>query len=53
MLLIQTKSRAFLLGALAVALATQPALAQFSDSYNFLKAVDDRDGAEAEKYIIT
>lgn len=51
MLLIRTKSRAFLLGALAVALATQPALAQFSDSYNFLKAVDDRDGAEAEKYI--
>lgn len=25
--------------------------AQFSDSYNFLKAVKDRDGAEATKYI--
>lgn len=51
MLLIRTKSRAFLLGAVAAALATQPVLAQFSDSYNFLKAVEDRDGAEAEKFI--
>lgn len=28
-----------------------PAAAQFSDSYNFLKAVDDRDGEEASKYL--
>ncbi len=27
------------------------ALAQFSDSYSFLKAVKDRDGAEATKYV--
>ncbi|MBK6707176.1 MAG: ankyrin repeat domain-containing protein [Sphingomonadales bacterium] len=51
MLLIRTKSRAFLLGAIAAALISQPVLAQFSDSYNFLKAVDERDGAEAEKYL--
>ena len=51
MLLIRTKSRALLFGALAAALVTQPVLAQFSDSYNFLKAVDERDGAEAEKFL--
>ena len=51
MLLIRTKSRIFLLGLLAGVLAAQPALAQFSDSYNFLKAVEDRDGKEAEKFI--
>ncbi|NCN84297.1 MAG: ankyrin repeat domain-containing protein [Sphingomonadales bacterium] len=28
-----------------------PAAAQFSDSYNFLKAVDDRDGDEASKFL--
>jgi ankyrin repeat protein len=28
-----------------------PAAAQFSDSYNFLKAVDDRDGEEANKFL--
>ncbi|MGB5724007.1 MAG: ankyrin repeat domain-containing protein [Parasphingorhabdus sp.] len=28
-----------------------PAAAQFSDSYNFLKAVKDRDGEEATKYL--
>lgn len=39
--------------ALAAALLAVPAVsrAQFSDSYNFLKAVKDRDGAEATKYI--
>ena len=51
MLLIRTKSRALLFGALAAALVAQPVLAQFSDSYNFLKAVDERDGAEAEKFL--
>lgn len=28
-----------------------PAAAQFSDSYSFLKAVDDRDGEEANKFL--
>ncbi len=28
-----------------------PASAQFSDSYNFLKAVEDRDGEEANKFL--
>lgn len=48
---IRTRSRALLLAALSVAFIAQPVSAQFSDSYNFLKAVDERDGAEAEKYI--
>lgn len=38
------------LGAAAMSLST-PASAQFSDSYNFLKAVKDRDGEEATKYL--
>jgi uncharacterized protein len=39
--------------AAAVALALAPALAsaQFSDSYNFLKAVRDRDGAKATEIV--
>ncbi len=37
--------RAFI--GLALLAAATPALAQFSDSYNFLKAVRDRDGAKA------
>lgn len=40
-----TFRRAFL--SLALLAAATPALAQFSDSYNFLKAVRDRDGAKA------
>jgi ankyrin repeat protein len=35
----------------ALALTAVPATAQFSDSYNFLKAVKDADGKEAEKFI--
>jgi len=35
---------------LALACAT-PAMAQFSDSYNFLKAVRESDGDEAMKYL--
>lgn len=35
----------------AMIMASQTALAQFSDSYNFLKAVRDRNGAEATKII--
>jgi uncharacterized protein len=37
--------------AAAAMLVAPPAMAQFSDSYNFLKAVKDRDGAEAEKFL--
>lgn len=51
MLLFRTKMRALLIAGLAAGLAIQPALAQFSDSYNFLKAVDERKGEEAEKYL--
>jgi uncharacterized protein len=35
----------------ALGLTALPVAAQFSDSYNFLKAVKDRKGEEAEKYI--
>lgn len=51
MLLIQTKMHKLLLVALLASLAVTPAMAQFSDSYNFLKAVDERDGDEAQKYL--
>jgi ankyrin repeat protein len=40
-----------LLTVLALTMLTAPAAAQFSDSYNFLKAVRERDGAEASKYL--
>ena len=42
-------SRAMLCGILLACAA--PAMAQFSDSYNFLKAVRDADGDEAMKYL--
>jgi ankyrin repeat protein len=42
-------SRAMLCGILLACAA--PAMAQFSDSYNFLKAVKDADGDEAMKYL--
>lgn len=35
----------------AAMLATPPVAAQFSDSYNFLKAVRERKGEEAEKFL--
>lgn len=35
----------------ALSLCAVPAAAQFSDSYNFLKAVKDRKGEDAEKYL--
>ena len=38
------------IAAAAISLST-PASAQFSDSYNFLKAVKDRDGEEATKFL--
>ena len=37
--------------AFAVLSLSTPASAQFSDSYNFLKAVKDRDGDEATKFL--
>lgn len=40
-----------LISCVAILSATTPAAAQFSDSYNFLKAVKERDGAEATKYL--
>ncbi len=43
--------RGFLLAVALTALATPAAYAQFSDGYNFLKAVKDRKGDEAEKFI--
>ena len=42
----------FRIGAvLALALAAVPAQAQFSDRYNFLKAVRDADGAKTQEYL--
>ena len=40
-----------LLAIAAIGLLSLPAAAQFSDSYNFLKAVKDRKGEDAEKFI--
>ena len=37
--------------AAALALATAPAAAQFTDGYNFLKAVKDRDGTKATEFL--
>jgi ankyrin repeat protein len=51
MLLMRNKARALFISFLAAGLAVQPVSAQFSDSYNFLKAVDERDGNEAAKYL--
>ncbi len=51
MRIIRTKSRRLVLACVATLLMVQPAAAQFSDSYNFLKAVEDRDGTEAEKFL--
>jgi uncharacterized protein len=39
------------LAAIALSMVAAPVAAQFSDSYNFLKAVKDRKGEEAEKFI--
>jgi uncharacterized protein len=51
-----SKPKHFLSGKLAIALAVislsaMPVAAQFSDSYNFLKAVKERKGSDAEKFI--
>ncbi|GAB5487601.1 MAG: hypothetical protein Pars2KO_11710 [Parasphingorhabdus sp.] len=42
---------AILFGALILGFFANPASAQFSESYNFLKAVKDRDGEEATKFL--
>jgi len=47
---MQVKLRSAFLSLLLVAIAA-PAAAQFSDSYNFLKAVKDRDGAKATELL--
>lgn len=43
--------RKVIFAVLAATLTLSPAAAQFSDSYNFLKAVKDRKGDEAEKFL--
>ncbi len=40
-----------ILASVALAMLSTPVAAQFSDSYNFLKAVKDRKGEEAEKFL--
>ena len=37
--------------ATAIGLVAAPSAAQFSDSYNFLKAVKERKGEEVEKFL--
>lgn len=49
---VRRNSRPFKLLILVIAaLFAMPALAQFSDSYNFLKAVRDRDGAKVTEFL--
>lgn len=47
---VSLKSK-FLLAGVAAMVATSPVAAQFSDSYNFLKAVKERKGDEADKFL--
>jgi uncharacterized protein len=47
---VSLKSK-FLLAGVAAMVATSPVGAQFSDSYNFLKAVKERKGDEADKFL--
>lgn len=49
--LMQQAFRLIMAGIAAAMLVPSPAAAQFSDSYNFLKAVRERDGAEAQKLL--
>ena len=48
---VYVKSKFILASVAAAMLATSPVAAQFSDSYNFLKAVKERKGEEAEKFL--
>ncbi len=51
MAIFSRASRKFILVAALASLLAPAAYAQFSDSYNFLKAVKERVGKDAEKYI--
>jgi len=51
MMSIRRNSRFLALFAAITAVLSMPALAQFSDSYNFLKAVRDRDGAKVTEFL--
>lgn len=48
---VSLKSKFILAGMTAAMLVSSPVAAQFSDSYNFLKAVKERKGEEAEKFL--
>lgn len=51
MISIRAARRGFVFSVIAVTLAATPAVAQFSDGYNFLKAVRERKGEDVEKFI--
>ena len=51
MISIRAARRGFVLSVLASVLVATPVLAQFSDGYNFLKAVRERKGEDVEKFI--
>lgn len=44
-------AKRLIVGFVCAALLSSPALAQFSDSYKFLKAVRDRDGAKVQEVV--
>jgi len=48
---VSLKTKLMITAVAAAMLATWPVAAQFSDSYNFLKAVKERKGEEAEKFL--
>lgn len=48
---VSLKTKLMITAVAAAMLATSPVAAQFSDSYNFLKAVKERKGEEAEKFL--
>ncbi len=48
---VSLKTKMIITAVAAAMLATSPVAAQFSDSYNFLKAVKERKGEEAEKFL--
>jgi ankyrin repeat protein len=48
---VSLKTKLMITAVAAAVLATSPVAAQFSDSYNFLKAVKERKGEEAEKFL--
>lgn len=48
---VSVKTKMIITAVATAMLATSPVAAQFSDSYNFLKAVKERKGEEAEKFL--